>query len=80
MDELKLSTWINNPSRLMAAALDLMATLTEHISYKERFRIVVEYDPEAMNTTLSVFKKRDESDPWECPATPTLIYPHTKEP
>ena len=79
-DKLPLYTWIDNPSKFFVALFENLRAISEKVSYKESFRIVLDYDAEAENTIIKVFKEGDGSGRLECPEPPPLVYPHTKEP
>ena len=79
-DELKLKNWMRLSTDGMMYALELMRFISETAMANDRFRIVVEYDPEAMKSIVSVWTKDGERSDWECPALPQLVHPKAKEP
>lgn len=61
-DGLRLNACIGNPARVILEAIRFLDWLTGTVDENEKFRIVLEHDPEAPNAVISVTKQAGGSD------------------
>ena len=78
-EPLKLRNWARISTNGIAMLLELARFIGETVSSEERFRVIVEYDPEAYKAIVSIWTRDGKHSEWECPELPRLAYPKAKE-
>ena len=75
-----VSGWLGMPAKAAIGFFEIAKAIGEHADANKKIRIVLEYDPKAVNARLLFVTEVDEHNPLICPEPPKLAYPQTNQP